>query len=150
MKRRRHVPPLQGFVAKISLKRSMEIVAAVFWNDVDVAADIPILGHVPARFQLNLLRSRGVVAGESIGSSIGQRPVVHAIPKGRIVGQKAAMNTETLALLSFQAAHVLTRHRRDSSGKQRGIIASALSDGQRLQNSVADDFLDHGVLCIND
>jgi len=47
VKRRRHVPPLQGFVSKISLKRSMEIVAAGFLDDVDVAARYSILARVP-------------------------------------------------------------------------------------------------------
>jgi len=88
----------------------MEIVAAVFWNDVDVAADITNPRPLPARFQLEFsCVAVGLLTGESIGSSIGQRPYVMPSRRERIVGQKAAMNTETLALLSFQAAHVLTR-----------------------------------------
>ena len=95
----------------------MEIVAAILRDDVDVTAIVPILGRVPARFHLDFLRRRGVIARKPIRSPIGQRPKVHAISQRCIVDQRAPVNTETLALLAFQTAYVLTSDRRDSSWK---------------------------------
>ncbi len=58
------------------------------------------------------------------------------------------MDAETLALLAFQASHILTRRRRDSSGKQRRIIRSTFADRQCFENGAADHFLDDRILCI--
>src|SRR5438874_7132113 len=56
------------------------------------------------------------------------------------------MDAEALGLLALQASHILTRSRRDGSGKQRWIISSTLADRQRLKNCVADYLLDDRVL----